>query len=532
MNLHLSGHGERYAVEQCLLAFFPDERPVFPPGPPAPDADGVESRLLRGAARVTAVTVIRLGGRVSRGAAYAPAGAADDAERTRAWRYALKLSFYRAACRATGRRPPWGALTGIRPAGVALRVLRAGGTRAQADRLLRDRHRVFPRQRFLCMEAAEAARAAEATLAPRDVSIYVGVPFCPTRCAYCTFVSHSVEKAGALLPAFVRALVREIEVVGALCRSLSLRPVALYIGGGTPTTLSAAQLGEVTAALAARFDLTALREYSVEAGRPDTVDAEKLAVLRGCGVTRVSVNPQSMRDNVLAAVGRPHTAADVRAAYVLVRRAGFPVVNMDLIAGLPGDTPTGFAASVAEVLAMDPENVTLHTLARKRGARLTRPPSRSDGIEVISSNPSGFRISPSGSDSVETISSNPPGFEISPSGSDSVETMLTGAYDCLAGAGYRAYYLYRQKYMAGQFENTGWAKPGAVGLYNICMMEELHTVIALGGGGVTKLVDPARGRIERVFNPKYPYEYLADFERVCENKARIRRFYETCSNPR
>ncbi|MDR1157044.1 MAG: coproporphyrinogen dehydrogenase HemZ [Oscillospiraceae bacterium] len=489
MNLHLSGHAERYAVEQCLLTFFPDERPVFCQSPMAPDAEGIESRLLRGAVRVTAVTVIRLDGRVSRGAAYAPAGAAGDAERTRAWRYALKLSFYRAACLATGRRPPWGALTGIRPAGVALRVLRAGGTRAQADRMLRDRHRVFPRQRSLCLAAAEAARAVEVSLAPRDVSLYVGIPFCPTRCAYCTFVSHSVEKAGVLLPAFVRALVREIELAGALCRSLSLRPVALYIGGGTPTTLSAAQLGDVTDALAAYFDLAALREYSVEAGRPDTVDAEKLAVLRARGVTRVSVNPQSMRDEVLAAIGRPHTAADVCEAYAMVRRAGFPVVNMDLIAGLPGDTPVGFAASFAEVLALGPENITLHTLARKRGARL----AREDGPIA-----------------------DP----------DGVEAMLTGAYDRLAGARYRSYYLYRQKYMAGQFENTGWAKPGAVGLYNVCMMEELHTVIALGGGGVTKLVDPTRDRVERVFNPKYPYEYLSNFDRMCENKARIRRFYE------
>jgi oxygen-independent coproporphyrinogen-3 oxidase len=495
VNLYLSGHEERYAVEQCLLAFFPDERPVFCPGPMAPGAEGVGSRLLRGSARVTAVTVICLNGRVSRGAAYAPAKASDDVERARARRGALKLSFYRAACLATGRRPPWGALTGIRPAGVALRALRAGGTRAQADRLLRFRHQVFPRQRFLCLEAAETARAIEVSLAPRDISLYVGIPFCPTRCAYCTFVSHSVEKAGALLPAFVRALCREIEIVGALCRSLSLRPVTLYIGGGTPTTLSAAQLREVTGALAAHFDLAALREYSVEAGRPDTVDAKKLAVLSARGVTRVSVNPQSMRDDVLATVGRPHTAADARAAYTLVRRAGFPVVNMDLIAGLPGDTPAGFAASLAEVMALHPENITLHTLARKRGARLTRE----------------NRPAP---------------------GPDDVEAMLAGAYDRLAGARYRAYYLYRQKYMAGQFENTGWARPGAVGLYNVCMMEELHTVIALGGGGVTKLVDLARGRVERVFNPKYPYEYLSDFERMCENKARIRRFYETCAETR
>jgi oxygen-independent coproporphyrinogen-3 oxidase len=333
--------------------------------------------------------------------------------------------------------------------------------------------------------AAEQALAVQNTLGPNDICLYVGIPFCPTRCAYCSFVSHAVDKAGHLLPPFLAALAREMEAVGRLVSSLGLRPVSVYIGGGTPTTLSPPQLDDMLAALARHFDLSALREYTVEAGRPDTVSADKLDVLARRGGTRVSVNPQSMQDAVLAAAGRPHTAQDVLDAFALARGAGL-AVNMDLIAGLPGDTPDGFRNSLERVLALRPENVTIHTLAHKRGSRLTL-----EGMPVC-----------------------PP---------TQVEAMLGDGYDRLDGAGYGCYYLYRQKYMAGQFENTGWAKPGCENLYNVCMMEELRTVLALGGGGVSKVIDFTHMRVERVFNPKYPYEYL---DRLDEVIARKKNLYE------
>lgn len=490
MNLVLEGHAYRYAVEQCQLVFFPDERPVFFDTLPADATVAAVSKLTYSDNTATASTRIRLNGAVYTGRARTGLTKdPDEHTRDRELSYVVKLSFYRAACRATGRRPPWGALTGIRPAGLMLRMARNGLTLAQANRVLRDRFDVGSHQRALCTSAAETALAFAHTLSPRDVSLYVGIPFCPTRCSYCTFVSHAVEKAGPLLPSFLAALARETAALGAVVRALSLRVVSLYVGGGTPTTLSAQQLDTMLSALYTHFDLTHLRECTVEAGRPDTVTPEKLDVMRRYGAARVSINPQTMQDGILQGIGRPHTAQTVLDAYHMARRAGIPCINMDLIAGLPGDTAQGFFDSLEQVMALRPENITIHTLARKKGSHLAGDPV------------SGVR-------------------------SDVVESMLSYAHERLRQENFRCYYLYRQKYMAGQFENTGWAQSGTESLYNVCMMEELHTVLSLGGGGVSKLVDPACGRIERIFNPKYPYEYLSGIEKVLERKQEIVHFYQ------
>ncbi|MCL2748249.1 MAG: radical SAM protein, partial [Oscillospiraceae bacterium] len=335
MILYLEGHDYRYAVEQCQLVFFPEDRPVFADAKPSPEAGAALSRLTYARRYACASTVIYHDKSVCRGHAYVDlARYAEGRARERALTWAVKLSFYRAAVRATGTRPPWGALTGIRPAGMLRTLMRDGMTLTQADGVLRSRFDVSPEKRALCRAAAASSLSAEGRLGRDDIGLYVGIPFCPSRCAYCTFVSHAVSKAGHLLPDFLEALAREIEMVGVLVKDLRLRPAALYIGGGTPTVLSAGQLETLAAKLSACFDLSSLREYTVEAGRPDTITREKLSALRRAGVTRISVNPQSLRDDVLRAAGRPHTANDALRAYEMSVDAGFSV-NTDLIAGLP-----------------------------------------------------------------------------------------------------------------------------------------------------------------------------------------------------
>ena len=273
---------------------------------------------------------------------------------------------------------------------------------------------------------------------------------------------------------------------GQLVRELGLNVKSFYMGGGTPTTLTADQMDRLLTKLEQNFDFNGLAELTIEAGRPDTIDEEKLRVLRAHNTTRVSINPQTMEDNVLAAIGRRHTADDIRRAMEQVRAAGFPHVNMDLIAGLPEDTPEGFARSLDEVISMGADNITVHTLSLKKGSRIMLEGSRIPGA-------------------------------------DEVAQMLDYADPTLRKHGFAPYYLYRQKYMSGSFENVGWTKPGGTGLYNIYIMEELHSILSLGAGGSTKMV--GGGQIRRAFNAKYPREYIDRPEKRRANLMDFARFY-------
>ena len=487
MKLYLKGHDYKYAAEQMLLTLFPGERPSYPDRPAGEGEDSLTLSLSLGGRWATARAVLTRDGRRWIAAARAPVPAPDAGrvERDRVLQRVVKNAFYRAGVQALGREPPWGGLTGVRPVKLPTRALEQGATRRQADRLLRDLYRVSAPRRALALDCAQATLAAKRTLAPEDVSLYVGVPFCPTRCAYCSFVSADVGRTFSLMEPYVDALCREIAAAGAAVRRGGRRIRSVYIGGGTPTTLSPALLDRLMGALEGAFDLSACAEYTVEAGRPDTITAEKLSVLRQRGCTRVSVNPQSMDDRVLAAIGRAHSAADILRAWDLVRRAGFPYANMDLIAGLPTDTPEGFRASLDQVLSLGPENVTVHTLALKKGSRLT--------LEKNGALPAPEQVS----------------------------AMLDYAWGALRAAGYAPYYLYRQKYMSGGFENVGWCRPGAESLYNICMMEELHTILSLGSGGVTKVIDPRAGSLVRQANPKYPKEYIETLDPILQAKENL-----------
>ena len=488
MKLTFRGHDDRYAVEQSLLAFFPEERPVYE-GEDGPRH--AEVTLHQGAVYATGVTALTYDGKTARASARVSlAGAADEYERERLRQRALKLSFFRAARDITGATPSWGALTGIRPAKLVRTMLEEGYTPARADRELRDVYCVSPARRRLALESAQAGLRAKRDLKPNDISLYIGIPFCPTRCAYCSFVSASVEKSFALIPPYLEALTAEVEAAGRMVRETGLRVKSFYMGGGTPTTLSAGQMDALLTTVNKAFDLSGCVEYCIEAGRPDTIDREKLQVLLDHGADRISVNPQSLEPQVLRAIGRQHSPEDIEKAMTLATSMGFPHVNMDLIAGLPADTPEGFRRTLDKCLTFGADNITVHTLSLKKGSRILL-----EGLPIPTA--------------------------------EAVAEMLDYADPALRARGFAPYYLYRQKYMSGSFENVGWCISGAEGLYNIYIMEELHSILSLGAGGSTKMVDAQRNRIERVFHPKFPLEYIQRPEKLAENLESFRRFHES-----
>lgn len=292
------------------------------------------------------------------------------------------------------------------------------------------------------------------------------------------------------MPAYVDALEQEIAYTGEIARRLGLRLETVYFGGGTPTTLSAQQLARLLGAVERSFDLSRLREYTVEAGRPDTVDVDRLRAIRAAGVSRVSINPQTLRDDVLRTIGRRHTADQFYTAYDLARQAGCDHINTDLIAGLPGDNFAGFSETLSGILSLAPESITIHTLSMKRASNLMIQ-RRADYTR--------------GEEAVRMVN-------------------LTG--EALPFAGYRPYYLYRQSRMVGNQENVGWSRPGCEGLYNVYIMDETHTILGCGAGAVTKLKRPGTDYLERIFNYKFPYEYNAGLPELLKRKERVMTFYE------
>ena len=484
MKVELIGHDEKYALEQSLLTLFPGEKPVYGEVDEASDVHWARVTLSEENDRVQVTTELGIDGR-SAAHSYDYPLSGTDYEKEGQRRHAVGISFFGAAKDLLGISPAWGSLTGVRPAKVALSLIREGG-KAKAERELQELYCVQPARARLAIEAADAGIRAAAELEPNDISLYVGIPFCPTRCAYCSFVAQSVEKSFSLVEPYLEALFDEITAAGQLVREMGLNIKSFYMGGGTPTTLTAGQMDRLLTKLEQNFDFANLAELTIEAGRPDTIDDEKLRVLRAHNTTRISINPQTMEDNVLAAIGRRHTADDIRRAMEQVRAADFPHVNMDLIAGLPEDTPEGFARSLDEVISMGADNITVHTLSLKKGSRITLEGSRIPGAEEVAE-------------------------------------MLDYADPTLRKNGFAPYYLYRQKYMSGSFENVGWTKPGGTGLYNIYIMEELHSILSLGAGGSTKMV--GGGQIRRAFNAKYPREYIDRPEKRRANLMDFARFY-------
>lgn len=487
MKLVLDGHDMEYETGNLCFLFFPGEKlEKIPAAEASPREDGlVFTRLRRMKARVRAFVYIRRGGRAAAAVDYAAPGDRKGAE------CALGRAFVRAASRLCGFMPPWGILTGIRPAKLARELMAAGHTPEETGALLQTQRLVTPPKAKLCVRTALAEERIVRLSRPESVSLYIAIPFCPTRCLYCSFVSHDIAKAARLVPEYVTRLCEEIRATGRLVQKLGLRLETVYMGGGTPTSLDADSLRRIFAAVGESFPLDGLREYTVEAGRPDTITPEKLAAIREAGATRVCVNPQTLDDAVLRRVGRSHTTAQFYRAFAAARASGIASINTDFIAGLPGDTREGFARSIDGVLALAPESITVHTLAMKRASRLVV-----QGEALY--DPEGGPV---------------PG-------------MLADTEAKLEAAGYGPYYLYRQRNTRGNLENVGWARPGGECLYNIFIMDETHSILAVGAGGVTKLRQPGGSRIERVFNFKYPYEYIARFGEVLERKRQVESFYD------
>ena len=477
MKLRLIGHEDRYAVEQLQLALFPLE-PMETTDAPF-EGDGAVSTLHRGTVWLTATAKITRGGRTA--TASKRLKAAEETVRLR--RRILQQSYYLAAIQLLPKAPAWGALSGVRPTKITTAALSGGGSEADARKLMEQTYFVSPERSQLAVDCSKATVKAASLLRPDDVSMYVGIPFCPTRCAYCSFVSRSIGKRTELLDPYLNALMTEIRHTGKLLANSGRKVRTLYIGGGTPTTLSTPQMEALLACIRESIDLSECLEFTVEGGRPDTLDEGKLLTIRQNGADRMSINPQTMSDPVLRACGRRHTAQDVVDSYHQAVSAGYRAINMDLIAGLPQDDFDGFRASLDTVIGLKPANITVHTLAIKKGADLYE---KREGL----------------------------------SSDDDVARMVDYSRQVLTAAGYVPYYLYRQKYMSGSFENVGWCLPGSECLYNIYMMEELHTILSVGGGGMNKVNLPD-GTLKRFHNPKFPEQYIEMIDDVLKQKEEL-----------
>ncbi len=389
----------------------------------------------------------------------------------------------------TEKQAKWGIITGIRPVKRVNTFLAQGLGRDEIYDILQNQFLVSKDKCDIAYLTAKTQENILSRLSDNSFALYISIPFCPTRCSYCSFVSQSVELAKKLIPEYVDKLCEEIKYTSEIVRKNRLKLDTVYFGGGTPTTLSAEQLGKIMDTISANFDMSSVSEYTVEAGRADTITKEKLSVLKQKGCTRLSVNPQTLNDDVLRAIGRNHTVEQFFDSFKLAREIGFESINTDIIAGLPTDTVDSFKSTIDGLIDISPENITVHTLSIKRAASL----NQSDDKSKVLNNPA--------------------------------SEMVDYATKRLLESGYKPYYLYRQKNMLENLENIGWSKSGYESLYNIYIMEEIQTILAMGAGGSTKLVDLKNKRLERVFNYKFPLEYNNHFDIMISKKDEIEEFY-------
>ncbi|MBR7060559.1 MAG: coproporphyrinogen dehydrogenase HemZ [Eubacterium sp.] len=403
-------------------------------------------------------------------------------------RHSISVLLYEALSEITGFRPPWGILYGVRPARLMHSRSEKYGYETAKELFKADL--TDERKINLAFEVMERENKIISLSKENSFSLYVSIPFCPSRCSYCSFVSHSIENAKDLIEPYVKLLCRELEEIGKIAAKLSLNLETIYFGGGTPTTLSPEQLNSVLSTVEINFDLSNLREYTVEAGRPDTITEAKLSALLNRNVGRISINPQSFNDDVLKAIGRKHSVEQTIEAFELAKRLGFDNINTDLIAGLSGDNFESFKNSVETAVSLGAQSITVHNLSLKSGAYLV---TENEYFDI--------------------------------GGKNETAKMIDFAFEKLKSENYNPYYMYRQSKSLGNLENTGYAKEGFECLYNIFMMDETHSVFAAGAGAVTKLKKGSYNRIERIYNYKYPYEYINNFDEVLKRKERIIEYY-------
>ncbi len=480
MTLALLGHGYAFEMELVVRIFYPHEKIYIVKDDNFTINNGFTHDNLiltsvrhRGLEKLSLCAEIFLDG--ERLAASDEIRKPEDAERR------LGLLLFGLMRKKTGKEPVWGMLTGIRPVRMCGRWRESGAGDAEILRRLRGDYLVSEEKAGLCLGVLDRQKEILTKNRPGTFSLYVSIPFCPTRCRYCSFVSHAIDRAGKLLPEYLLRLCEEIRLIGRLAREKGLRLLTVYIGGGTPAVLKAEQLKCLLGEINECFDISQLLEYTVEAGRADVITREKLAAVKEAGADRVSINPQSMTPRVLEAIGRRHTEEQVIHSFELAREIGFKSINADIITGLPQETPESFAESLEKLMKLSPENVTVHALTNKRSSEMREDPAEE----------------------------NPHAAQ-----------MQRYAAQRLESGGYAPYYLYRQKPAVENLENTGYAKPGYEAAYNVYSMDDAHNILAAGAGAVSKLV-LRDGNLKRIFNHKYPYEYIGRFGEILDRKGEI-----------
>lgn len=477
MNLYVKNHNFHFELENLTRLFFPNEkitviRDFSEPQPPyiyTEVSDKITISVNIGSFNKSETAVKKL--------------ADDDNELVSA------QLLYKLLCDFTGLTQPWGILTGVRPVKL-LRRLAEESNEEQAVKKFEKDFFVSNEKIALSRETEHNERKILELSKPESFSLYVGIPFCPSRCSYCSFVMASIERAEKLIEPYTKLLCEEIKRTAEIANKLGLRLETVYFGGGTPTTLSAEQLDTVLKTVNNSFDMSTCREFTVEAGRPDTIDIAKLFALKENKVDRISINPQTVNDEVLKTIGRKHTAQQFFDAFELARKCGFDNINTDLIAGLPTDTPESFKNSLDSIVRLNAECITVHTLCMKRASRLT-----TEGVTLDLQQARDAR------------------------------EMLAYTQNILGQNEYIPYYMYRQSRMVGNLENVGWSKKSFESLYNVYVMDETHTILACGSGGVTKLKRNNPDYLERIFNFKYPYEYIDRFDELIQRKSGIMQFY-------
>lgn len=477
MNLYVKNHNFHFELENLTRLFFPNEkitviRDFSEPQPPyiyTEVSDKITISVNIGSFNKSETAVKKL--------------TDDDNELVSA------QLLYKLLCDFTGLTQPWGILTGVRPVKLLRRLAEESNEEQAVKKFLNDFF-VSNEKTALSRETEHNERKILELSRPESFSLYVGIPFCPSRCSYCSFVMASIERAEKLIEPYTKLLCEEIKRTAEIANKLGLRLETVYFGGGTPTTLSAEQLDTVLRTVNKSFDMSTCREFTVEAGRPDTIDSAKLFALKENKVDRISINPQTTNDEVLKTIGRKHTAQQFFDAFELARKCGFDNINTDLIAGLPTDTPESFKNSLDSIVRLNAECITVHTLCMKRASRLT-----TEGVTLDLQQARDAR------------------------------EMLAYTQNILGQNGYIPYYMYRQSRMVGNLENVGWSKRGFESLYNVYVMDETHTILACGSGGVTKLKRNNPDYLERIFNFKYPYEYIDRFDELIQRKSGIMQFY-------
>ena len=481
MILRIDGNISRYYVETLCMVFFPGA--TFgegeEPGIGVPEVN--VNVYADDAGNETAFVSIKLNDRVCD--ATASVGVDEPATIATKESIAVGRALFSAGKEMLGHIPPWGILTGIRPAKMAGALLADGKGIIRSKRILRDEYFLAPQKAALAVSVAATENKILKKIPKNGCSVYISIPFCPSRCSYCSFVSYTNAKLLSLIDDYLQAICEDIDQTFSVIKELGMQVLTVYIGGGTPTILSPDQLRILFKRIRKNIDTNTLMEFTLEAGRPDTITSEKLAIAKRYGVTRISVNPQTLNDDILKEIGRRHTVEDFYRAFELAKKSGIRDINVDLIAGLPGDDFKNFSETMDKIIDLAPTNITVHTFCVKKAA------------DVLKKNADVYSLT--GGDASKSV----------------FYSQLKAKF-----SGYKPYYMYRQKNTVGNLENVGFSFEGHEGLYNIFMMEETQPIFAIGAGAVTKLVrqgDADKGgyRIERIFRPKYPYEFLRDAEK-------------------